>query len=481
MSVANQILVEFAPTLTPTRISVPDVESDKADVKAIDRNSSGFSRKAGQGIPLVQINGLIVPRENLLSFSLYQDDFMPSITLSFIDTKGTFGSSHLPIHTPIVSVYMASTNKNLKSVACDFIILSIRSTKLPGGSTKYDYTGELYVPNFNNNTSIAFPKMSSVDVMRTVAKKLGLGFATNEEKTDDAMTWINPNLSFRTFLQNVSDRAYKTEKSFFQVFIDRNYVLNFVNVEKRMAAQKGADVTYLAVHPDKFNEKRLEPNSIEPEISETPMVLSNSQSVRGTDLHIKRYSPASQNGNILQLESFRKRVQWYSHGDKNLEFFVEPISDLKPENGTEHQTPTLDDFTDNDVTKWIGVDYGNAHTNYKFARVINMHNERELSKNTLKVDVGTINYSVPRGSRVKVNIFNSRTEDMEKRSMESDIAKPMPRTNSATDEVLDERLSDFYYVKDVVMRYRGIDPDEPMVTELTLTKRNWKPAPEKKN
>lgn len=481
MSVANQILVEFAPTLTPTRISIPDFETEAADIKAVDGNASGFSRKAGKGIPIVQINGMIVPRENVLSFSLYQNEFMPNITLSFKDTQGTFSTTHLPIHTPIVSIYLASTNQNLKSIACDFIILSIRSTPLSNGVTKYDYVGELYVPNFNNNTSIAFPKMSSVDVMRTVAKKLGLGFATNEEKTDDTMTWINPNLSYRTFLQNVSDRAYKTEKAFFQVFIDRNYILNFVNVEKRMAIQKGADMTYLSIYPDKLSERRTDQIQIKPEVSETPMVLSNSQSVNGSDLFIRRYSPISENGEILRTESFKKRVKWYSHGDKALDFFIEPISDLKPDNGTEHQTPTLTDFTENDVVKWIGVDYGNAHSNYKFARVINMHNEKELNKNMLKVEVNTINYSVPRGSRVKVNIYNSRTEDINKRSTEDDITKIGQRTDSPTDEILDERLSDFYYVKDIVIRYRAMDANDPVTTEITLTKRNWKTAPPKTN
>lgn len=486
MAVQNQVLIEFAPTLTPTRIQFLDLESKESANKIADPSGFGFKQQAGKDSPIIQINKTVIGKEDILSFTILQNEFLPQMQLSFVDRSFVMTSAAFPHITPIVSVYLAPTNRKLKSVACDFLITGIRSMQLSPTEIRYDYTGELYVPGINSNKSKSYPKMASVDVLRAVAKELGLGFATNEEKTNDTMTWINPNHNYKTFINQVVDRAYKSEKAFFSCFIDRNYVLNFINVERQFARDKEIDVTYFGTDTSKFESNRFDRFDNDDEIFETPMILTNAKADGVSDMSILEYLPISENGDVLRIESFKKRVKWYAHDDKLLDFFVEPISDKVAEGSTVHQTPELTDFTQSEVVKWIGIDYNNAHSNYKFARVINMHNEKELEKNMLKVVLHGVNFSVPRGSRVKVNIFNDAYSAITLAAQDTDDERnPLKDKNGKTPtgmmgEYLDERLSDFYYVKDVISRYRAFQGStQLMSTEMILSKRNWQPAPTK--
>jgi hypothetical protein len=483
MAVKNQVLVEFAPKITPTKIEMLDHETKDAQVKALDPSSSGHDKQRGKKFPFVSIGGFSIPESDLLSFNLFQNDFLPNVNISFIDSAKIFTSEGFPTTNPIVSVFVAPTNKLLKSIAGDYLITNIRSVTMPDGRIRYDYVGELYVPKLNTNKSIAYSKMTSVDAMRAIAKDLQLGFATNENQTSDTMTWINPNLSYKTFIQKIADRAYTNEKSFYQVFIDRGYVLNFINVEKQYSRDQEVDVTYLGMNTrEDIDDERTDDISKNDSLMEVPMVLTYSKASKADDMKILDYSPISENGSVLMTESFRKRINWYRHNDGKLDFFIEPLSDLKPEGGKVHQTPILPEFTEEDIIKWIGIDYNNAHENYKFARVINMHNEKELYKNQLKVTLNGANFSVPRGSRVRVVILRESSENIFTGAAAGAnyLEEKSEYSNDVKDESIDKNLSDFYYVKEVVVRYRKDNSTKPIyTTEMILSKRNWLPERQK--
>lgn len=488
MSVKNQVLVEFAPTLSPTRLERLDLESKQADVKAIDPQGEGLIKQTGKGQPFVQISGFEIALSNLLSLTIFQNEMVPKIHLSVMDNDFAFTSHQFPTTKPIVSVFMAPTNSKLKSIAADFFITNIKSLPI-NESVRYDIFGELHIPNLYSNKSAAYRQMSSVDVMRKIASELGLGFATNEDKTNDTMTWINPNLSYKTFIDQVINRAYTNEKSFYTCFIDRNYILNFINVEKQFSRENEVDVTYLGNSinlrndPSRFDYETSEVD----EAVEVPMILSNSQSTGNSDMSIYDYMRLSDHGDILKTESFRKRLKWYSHGDTMLDFFVEPISDLSTENGSIHQKPELEEFETGEIVKWIGTDYQNGHANYKFARALNNHNKKEIEKNLLKVILVGANFSIPRGSRVKVEIYGDAAYDMIGSAYfgdpeETPYVNPgdAPISAEVNNEYVDEHLSDFYYVKDIVIRYKPMgNPESAIYTEMILSKRNWIPVPEK--
>jgi len=483
MALKNQVLVEFAPKLTPTKIEFIDGESAGSEIKLTDPSGKGYMSQAGKAYPLIKISDMVIDIESLINFNIFQNEILPTMHLSFYDKDRGFTSYQFPIVKPLVSVYIAPSNGKLKAISGDFLITDIRSFSLSDEIVRYDIVGELYVPNLYSNKSIALRDMTSVQALREIASNLGLGFATNEDSTDDKMTWINPNLNYKTFIRQITNRAYKNEKSFFTCFIDRNYILNFINVEKQFARDNEVDVTYLGYDKTLFDAKRFEADLPEDEeFMQVPMVLTNSTGAGRSDMSIEEFSLLSENGGVLKTESFRKKIHWYSHGESDLAFFAEPISDLTTENGTVHQRPALEDFTQGEVVKWVGVDYRNNHRNYKFARLINHHNSQELEKNQLKVVLHGPNFSIPRGSRVKVEIVRETVLDVFGSGYDADPenlpANPNDSTISANiaNQNVDKRLSDFYYVKDIVIRFKT-DPNEemPFSTEMILSRRNWQP------
>jgi hypothetical protein len=487
MSVVNQVLVEFAPTLTPTRLERLDMESRNAEVKAVDPSGTGYISQFGKGQPFVQISGYQIELSNIMSLIIFQNELIPKIHLSFMDNDFAFTSHQFPIMKPLVTMYLAPSNLQLKSIAADFFITSIKALPIKD-SVRYDVVGELHIPGIYSNKSTAYRAMSSVDVMRKIASELGLGFATNEDKTNDTMTWINPNLNYKAFIEQVISRAYTNEKSFYTCFIDKNYILNFINVEKQFSRESEVDVTYAGNMVQKLDPIRFDyDNKPVDELVEVPMILTNSQSAGTSDLSIYDYAMVSENGDILKTESFRKRLYWYPHGEnKPIDHFIEPISDLSPENGSVHQKPELTEFENGEVVKWIGVDYQNAHSNYKFARAINTHNKKEIEKHMLRVVLNGANFSILRGSRVKVEIIGDAAYDIIGDAYFGDAEPGFKNPGDVNvpigvnNEYIDEHLSDFYYVKDIVIKYKPLaDPQSAFYTEMMLTKRNWFTTPEK--
>jgi hypothetical protein len=483
MALINQVLVEFAPKITPTKIEFIDGESKAADQKTVDPSGKGYISQAGKAYPMIQINDMVIGAEELINFTILQNEFLPSIRLSFYDMDMGFTSYQFPINKPIISVFVAPSNGKLKSISGDFLITDIRSFVVNPTVIRYDLTAELYIPKLYTNTSIAYRNMTSVEALRKIASDLGLGFATNEDSTDDQMTWINPNLNYKTFIQQIVARSYKNEKSFYTCFIDRNYILNFVNVEKQFARDNEVDVTYFGYDKTLFDAKRFDSDKKEDEeIIQVPMVLTNSTGGGKNDMSIEEFSLISENGDILKNESFRKKIHWYSHGESELSFFTEPISNLTTENGSVHQRPALEDFTNGEIVKWVGVDYLNNHRNYKFARLLNSHNSKELDKNLLRVILHGPNFSIPRGSRVKVEIVRETVLDVIGSGYDAD-PEVLPKNPedvqtipSTVNQNIDPRLTDFYYVKDIIHRFKmGANEDLPYSTEMILSRRNWQP------
>jgi len=66
----------------------------------------------------------------------------------------------------------------------------------------YTITGSLFIPGLYGDTIKSLPKLKSIDALKKIAQELKLGFATNEESTNDEMTWINPNTTVANFIKN---------------------------------------------------------------------------------------------------------------------------------------------------------------------------------------------------------------------------------------------------------------------------------------
>ena len=494
MAQSDQIIQVLEPKITPPRIDVLDLESPGSDKNIRIADRSGYATQLGKNYPLIMIGGAKIEAHQIMLMEAYYDEVIPAIHIVITDQIGTFTSIGYPKTNPLVTVYVASGHPKLKSFSQTYIITNISSIPLGKSSIQYDITGELYIPNFNLNFVKSYQSMSSYDALRKIAEELQLGYSTNEDSTNDSMTWINPNLNYLSFIQNIVDHAYKNEASYFDWFIDRYYSLNFINVEKQFKSfDKTEDIpkTYPSYSPDYVDSSLSydadKPSDIEAQIS---LILSNADTRSYlSDLRILDYGMVGDNGQILKTDGFRKKVILYKHGEDSpvKYWFSEPISQIPNNSEVEYQKPELSDFITNSITKWIGVDYNNSHNHYKFAILLNDHNRIESEKNMLKVTLPGLNHNILRGSRILVQIYATRTKTSFDKSFddELDIHDAQANENiekpNATDLILDKYLSDTYYVKSIIYKYNPILSETAFTTEIILCKKNWKPTPKMEN
>lgn len=506
----DKILIRSTPKLTPTKITVPDMDNVKGanSTKAFspDQSMEGHASRRGSMTPIIQIGGLRLPESMVKSLSIWQNDLLPSITLSIIDTDGVFGAGIYPVADILISVFIRSQNEQLKSLSADYLITSISSVVVPNSNmTIYTFVGELHVPKINGLYSKSYKDMTSLEALKKVADDLQLGFADNQpENTNDKMTWLMPNYSYKSFIHHIKKFAYRDDSNFFDCFVDRYYILNFINVEKMFAQDPELDKGLIAVEQTLLDRRKKSEGEEEPDVTDQiSIILSNQTGMKGTEFFITDYSLMGHHGEILANHAIRKHAYWYDHGGNSdpetldsvnfINHFTEPIQTPNANDGLAPQTVNIPDFKDDKPGRsesgvWMGIDYSNAHQSYKFASMLNEHNLLETKKNELKVSLEGININVLRGSRVAVLIYLPRTAAQQANSaraeaqqlgkVEDELEEGSRETGIGQDsQVLDKALSGFYYVS--AIKYTYIN--EKFHTEMILSRRHWKlPRPKNK-
>lgn len=491
----NSILAITQPTLEIKRISYTDVAGLN---KAVGGENSGLSNNtspqasAGFISPLIEIDNYQVSGSSLISLNINQSGFLPELTLSFIDQTGNFAGMYFPRTNPIVKIYIKSLNPTLKPIRADFLITNISGSAIGStytadrSQTIYTVSAQLYVPGIYGNSILSIPAKNSWEALKWISDFLKLGFATNETATVDLMTWINPNDTIATFIQNICDRAYKDETSFFDCFIDINYILHFVNYEKSLGKDtkpaeavglsdlsQTADVTGL-------NESTTQDNQ-EKDYGSRVIMLTSSIKRAESGFHIAHYEMSSNHGEVLSNQNYKKSIIWhdrqyYLENNSQIKHFAEPLSDKTIDsNLTTYQKPKLQTFIDTESsTKWVGIDYNNGHLNYKFAKLLNHHNREEFNKNYLTVTIPGVIQSITRGSKILIEIVKSISDENEANIADGVFGDQLAAKTGQVEE-LDLYLSGPYVVHEVKYQYNSFSESDKLrySTELILVRREW--------
>jgi hypothetical protein len=490
----NSILAITQPNLEIRRISHVNPESfeSESEVTTDRANNANIQTVTGLIAPYVEIDNYVVPQNRLVSLSINQNGFLPELTLSVIDNTGVFSGMYFPRTNPILKLYIKSLSPAIKPIRSDYLITNIVSSELSTLYTGagriesiYTITAKLYVPGIYGNTVQSIPKKKSWEALKSLADHLKLGFATNETSTDDLMTWINPNGTIETFIQDICARAYKNEKSFFGCFIDTNYILNFVNYEKALSketkvmqtAGDGMESQYSAVN----SVSKTESKDDKPKDTELiDVLLSSSITDTHSGFNIAHYAMYSNHGEVLSKQSFRKSITWhdrkfYLENKLPINHYIEPLSEKTIENkNATYQKPKLATFSKEQTSRWVGVDYNNGHANYKFARLLNSHNTDELGKNYLVVKLPGVTQAIYRGGKVDVLIKRQLSGEADAVAPDSNFEQPVTSIKGSG-EVIDLYLTGPYIVKDIVYEFNGSPEASEFKysTELILVRREW--------
>lgn len=251
-------------------------------------------------IPILKINNRVIPSQNIISLNLYYDEFLPHIDCAIYDSQGLGKFGDTPGFENVITVIMTMPGEiTYKKVSIDFQITSFS----PIGQNIY-YSGEYkYLPLETiqhkqiicTNPECPTEKLSTWELLWTVAKELKLGFAATEscKSIADNRSRICSAKKYKEFILDELSYSGLDENSFFDAWIDLNGYLVMVNVSWLLKTEvKTEELSIKVAH----NIQSASNNGTETEWTETNRTLTNFPS-QPTDnsMRIESYEDISDN------------------------------------------------------------------------------------------------------------------------------------------------------------------------------------------
>jgi hypothetical protein len=430
----SEIIVYFDPEIDLIKMSIPNQDTNQGYKQEIN-----YGELAGFNSPFIILNNFKFYGNSVKYFSLTVHDFLPKISLVLQETEDMFTSNFYPAKDDIISLYIKSQNKDFKSIRQDFKIFDIDSTK-SGNKRIHSIEGFLNVPRIFTEIIKSFGKKTSIEVLKTIAKDLKLGFASNESQTDDLMIRICPNISYYEFIQKeLIKTSYKNDDCFYTVFIDQYYYLNFVEVNSLFKNNKIENTSINYFREDfRRNDPKIKSFSKE-------LIFTNHEKYLNTPSYIQDYKIINKKGEIFKNIGYRSLIQYYDSNKKSIqEFFIDSLENQKPEKDElPIKSNSLENYKEFYNSVYFNNQNENVHQNYYYSIIQNNINNLELNKINLILNFIEFNYLSSMYKMVPVVIFV-------KDQVQKDIFN---NKNKQNEMLINKFISGFYLIKGIQIEY----------------------------
>lgn len=488
----------FKPSIVLDELSIPI--SDTRDNRKIEDS-------AGLQYPLIKINNYFISEMEIDFMTIDCRDFLPRITLQVTFIQNKFVDKEMPKDGDFISVAIRNKSDDLNPIRNDYVITGVTvSRRRSAGTvpTTVTFFGELFVPGLRGKYTEAF-KGTSMDVLKIIAERLQLGFNTNDENTDDLQLWYLID-SYDKFIEDTVLKAWRNENSFYDVWIDVYYNLNFVNVQKQLlSAEDDVDEAALLYNVD--TDWTWGAETQQDKTKALPKVFSNYIGYRTNSFYITEWKPVNRSSAITMKYGASMQAGFFEHlntlyedteSKKYWDLDVSPDYDKEKLNShiLLRGRPTYDpSINDGELARanydfktlykqniWMGIQYtisnpeetdnlkwtGNQHRNYLRSQIHNCINLVELDKMNLEINVQGTNMNLIRGDKVPVVIIG--TDSVE--NMQADA-------NAETRDRKNEFYSGWYLVKGFNLSWSKREEDSIISNfsqTFVLTRREW-PTP----
>jgi len=498
----NRIFESFKSTIDLDELSLPSNPPPSAK-----ENEGQIETTSSLRYPLIKINDYILNEAEIVRMEIDSTDVFPTISLKVEFIHQTFLTREMPKDGDLISVAIRNKDDMLKLIRNDYVITGVQSgknTTLAVGPVTMNFFGVLFIPGISNAKNSFSFEGTSMKALKTFAKSIQLGFATNEDDTQDKQVWINGHVFSSDFINKTVERSWRDEESFYDWWVDIYYNLNFVNVNKQLlSSEESVDPAAWLNNIDK--DYTYGGDTSEAATIETPKVLSNYDIFRTTPFYIINWKPVNKASQVSYDVGTRISCNLFEHNDKvykndDAEKYwsipLEPTYD--PEKidkyillrGRTTQNPDMRgkdlaranySMVDlNHYTPWMGIQYtisnpdednlqwdGNHHRNYIRARAQNVINNRELDKLNVVVTVNGVNMNLIKGDKTPIVLIK-------KDPVENRMVSP----ESAGGDLLEQFYSGWFYVKGFKIIYDKDNAGSIMSNfrqEFVLTRREWPP------
>lgn len=425
-NVRKAILQYRDPDIFLDELSVMDTSSQKGDPQQNDGENLNTQKKYfGLAEPLIRINNVIV--SGLSYFKLDLTGFKPVVFFRFQTIDERFIFTSFPKDGDIVSIYIRAFGELFKPIRMDFIITEVMSPfsransaddannfePASGRFQTYTIKAEVRIPKLYKHICKVY-KGNSSDVLVKVAEDLQLGYASNEAKTVDDMTWISPNVDYETFIKQVVNSSWLGEEDYFDCWIDQYYNLNLVNLKKQFDDQNPVIETIRMQYGTDYHTD-LAPGTTPNEV-EFPIILTNSTNYSKSPLFIKALSLEHNAGSINNDLGYFQRIQFYDDRlksdkpkNKYVEYNIEAITNKNlGARDTVYKGRLGESVYKEEIKKtYVGTMYfENVHENFHQAQVQNILNKNDCYKVLLRVKNRAWTPFLYRGQNFNVNVVH---------------------------------------------------------------------------
>lgn len=485
-----------------------------------EKGKMDFTKTAGIDFPIIKINSYILGYAEINEFSIEIEDFLPHLSLEIETPIDTLSGVNMPKDGDLVSVFLRTTNDDLKPIRADFIIMQIAVSEVDFTKRSqrrynhYSIQGDLYVPKMTSEVDqFAFCGTGKEAVM-DFCERYKLGFAyTDPDNTDDKQIWLCYSNTPEDYIKSVVRHIWKDETSFFDCWIDQYYNLNFVNINDILGRKLEDDGTMDIGHmvtsfTSTWLDGTLMSNNDKDDKKKCPKLFTNATAIENSVWYIKSWKPYNRSsqvtlneGTIIEAEFFLANQYLFDNNEKqDVSVLCEPA--YNPDKLTSHillrgrtglsmesaKQSNNGDFVDiYRKTPWMGVQYvmsdsdkksadlnnmkwsGNLHKNYYRAEAHNRINLKELDKMWVELKFEGLNLGIARGEKIPVVIFEQNGILAEKNKSGTSFQ------GTITDQDVMMMYSGWFMIDSV--RYEYVPNEDPalsnFITVVTVTRREW--------
>ena len=410
--------------------------------------------------PYLQIGNLVIQTTETSKIVLYNDQFLPKIEVFFKDPTLKLIDPLFPIDDEIISLFIKSSSEMLMPVRMDFKITEFNVVK---GSSDMNYVlvgllnvDYLYFQEYSSYSN------SSYGLLREIAKKANLGFASNIDDTNDKMSWINPANTNLEFIQDIVNCSYKSDNSFMLSYVDFYYNLNYVDIETAL----NEDITDMTgIKYDANFTKVKEEDSVK-------LVLTDHPDKINSNLYIDKYNLINNTTKINLDIGYNKYITYYDKNENiEYEYVIESISSPSNDVVTKGRIGELSEVYKHSMdSSFLGnLDSDNVHSNYLYAKVQNEQNLDFLQKIRMKVSLGSANFNLYRFQKIEVRLYKLKELDSEEVLVNVDKDTIQKGATADWDErKLNQRLSGEWLITAINYTFNKIGG---FVQDVTLVRR----------
>jgi hypothetical protein len=434
----------------------------------------------GSTFPVVVINNYTFSTRELLSLDIINNEAIPRLNLTVRLNTGVFRAKHLPADGDVISVFIRADNTLFKPIKCDFLIIKCSTSSKRGDNEGTEqtwfFTGILNVPLLRADLCLSFKEQNSFDTLKQTVEMLGCGFVSNEEKTEDVMTWISPNISYFDFIEQLVIHSYKDTKSFFDGWIDWYYQFNFQNIASVLEVDDDHDLRdgiFKGALIDDTNSKTGN------QYIDGKLILTNSNEAVNTNMYFDSFEYVNNAGLINSVFGYKRNVHFYDEilDGKQLVELMAIKDNTKAKDHVMNLGRPGEDYYKSEVrNKWIGtvMNKENVHKNYHIAEEQNNINMLELKKNSVIINLPNVNFNIYRGMLLPVRFVVKDDPNLLK------VAGDPEDKMKTTGYGIDRSLSGNWYVSGMTLKYQntywktGDETSGEMLMTVQLSRREYK-------